>query len=525
MVRTPWILFLLVVFHAGFAVASVLTESFSSAAQKDPASTAVWNLAAGVVHPTLQIANYTPPLGVPTTTDFDVGDGSHGIFQPSTYANFGAVVGSTITIDASVFPILKFSIFQLDSGYTLTSINGPLIIYSLSTVTIDGTILCSGDDGAPASGANGGAGGIGRCGGNFGGAGGNASADGTQGLPTAGLVVGGIGGNFVGAGNGGGGGGGAAFAGNDGGAGLAGTGGNTGGNGGSGTGGANHQFSNLAGSPGGGGGSGSNTQGGSGGGGGGGTVIIHAVGSVSISATGIILALGGNGGAAASGGGGGGGGGVKIFSAVNVILIPGIPLYSADVTGGTGGGGGAGGNGGSGSFGRAWLISPAGVTGGGSESNPTSISPEGTIQYVTTAQTAVSKSYDTGSSLTVYNSVTFNPVSNDVALQISGSDDNFVVDDTGWLNSSQVASLEKKRFVKFRLILTNSNSLVPTQISEVTVNYEPGTIEVFQFKSGCGSIARGTPLPGNQALLIMLLLLFPLLVAQKLKTVKAKQKN
>ena len=514
------------VFHAGFACASVLTENFSSAAQKDPVSTAVWNLATGVVHPTLKIANYGIASS-DSTVGFDVADGSHGAFELSTYANFGTVVGSTITIDASVFPILKLTSFQLDSGYNLTSVNGPLVIYSLSTVSIDGVILCSGVNGSAGSGAIGGAGGTSRCAGNSGGAGGNAGASGNQGVPAAGIVSSGLGAVFGAGATGSGGGGGGALSAANGGVGQPGAGGSAGGGG---TSSVDDDFSVLTNSAGGGGGSGSNTEGGGGGGGSGGTVIIHAVGNVLVSGTGLILAHGGTGGLAVSGGGGGGGGGgsIKIFSSGTITLVPaGFPV---DATEGAGGipTVGAAGDGGSGSTGRTWLAVPnegTDLLGAGVENPNTSLGFRGSIQYETTAQTAVSKSYDTGSSLTFYNSVTFNPVSNDVALQISGSDDNFVVDDTGWLNSSQVASLEKKRFVKFRLILTNSNSLVPSQISEVTVNYEPGTIEVFQFKSGCGSIARGTPLPGNQALLIMLLLLFPLLVAQKLKTVKAKQKN
>lgn len=526
MARTPWKLFFLAVFHASFACATVLTESFVSATQKDPASTAVWNLASGVVHPTLKIVSYGM-VSSDTTVGFDVGDGSDGVFQPSTYANFGTVVGSTITIDASVFPILNFSSFQLDNGYTLTSVNGPLIIYSLSTVTIDGTILCSGFNGSPASGASGGGGGASRCNGSPGGAGGNAGASGSQGLPAAGAITGGIGAVFGAGAAGSGGGGGGAISAANGGFGQPGTGGTAGGGG---TSSPDDDFSTLSSSGGGGGGSGSNTEGGGGGGGSGGTVIIHAVGNVLVSGTGLILAHGGTGGLAISGGGGGGGGGgsIKIFSSATINLVPaGFPV---DATEGAGAipSVGAAGDGGSGSTGRTWLAVPNDGTdllGAGVENPNTSLGFRGSIQYETTAQTAISKSYDTGSSLTNYNSVTFNPVSTDIALQISGSSDNFVADDTGWLNASQVASLESKRFVKFKLILTNSNSFVPTQITDVSVDYVPGTIEVFQFKSGCGTIARGTPLPGNQALLILLLFLLPLLFAQKLKTVKAKQKN
>lgn len=250
--------------------AGVLVEDFSSVTQKET-STAVWNFVSGVIHPTLQVTNYQAPAQLAASADFSVGDGHHGPFNPSTYANFGTVVGSTITIDASVYDKLEFSSFHLANTYTLTSINGPLVIYSLSDVLIDGTIECSGLPGGSAIGITGGVSGLGRCGGRNGGVGGNFQASGTQGLPTAGTVTGGLGANYVGVAPGAGGGGGGAYAGNPGSNGqnsVPAT--NTLGAGGNGVAGANHEFTILNGSPGGGGGSGSNTEGGGGGGGGGG---------------------------------------------------------------------------------------------------------------------------------------------------------------------------------------------------------------------------------------------------------------
>lgn len=506
--------------------ADVITEDFSTVANKE-SSTAVWNFATGDIHPTLQITNYQAPAQpVIPATGFDVGDGSHGAFEPSTYANFGTLIGSTLIIDANVFPVLKFTRFQLDNGYTLTSVNGPLIIYSLSTVTIDGIILCSGTNGAAASGALGGAGGAGRCGGSNGGTGGNAAQSGSSGLPFAGAVSGGAGGNYTGVAPGGGGGGGGAYAGNPGGIGansVPAT--NTGGLGGNGVGGANHEFTILNGSPGGGGGSGSDTEGGGGGGGGGGTVVIHAVGDVNISVTGAILATGGNGGGANTGGGGGGGGGgsVKIFTPANLNLAAGIDV---DVTGGAGAVPAVAnaGDGGIGSFGRTWDMSST-FTGAGSESHGSGLLSLGTIEYVTTAQNVISKSYDTHSSLAIFLSVTANPASPDVVFEMAGSNDDFSSDNSGWLNIALISLLEKKRYIKFKMTLTNSNALVPTKISDVIINYDSGVKENFIFKSGCGVISK-TP-PTSRSLLIIIisiLLLLPIAIAVKLKLSSARLK-
>lgn len=517
-----FLFFLLINFHA---LANVITEDFSTVAKKE-SSTAVWNFATGVIHPTLQIANYEVVPGTPLSSDFEVGDGSHGIFDSSTYANFGTLVGSTIIIDANIFPVLKLTRFQLDNTYTLTSINGPLIIYSLSTVTIDGVIQCSGTNGAAASGANGGTGGTGRCGGSNGGTGGNSAQSGNSGLPIAGTVSGGGGGNYTGAAPGSGGGGGGAYAGNPGGIGansVPAT--NAGGLGGNGVAGANHEFTILNGSPGGGGGSGSDTEGGGGGGGGGGTVIIHAVGDVSISATGAIFATGGGGGGANAGGGGGGGGGgsVKIFTPANLNLTAGINI---DVTGGAGAVPAVAnaGDGGIGSFGRTWDMSST-FTGAGSESHGSGLISLGTIEYVTTSQNVISKSYDTQSTLAVFNSISANPANPDVVFEVAGSNDDFSSDDTGWLNVSLISTLEKKRYIKFKMTLTNSNALVPTTISDVFINYNSGAKDNFQFKSGCGLITKTPPTSRPHFIFIISILFFlPIAVAVKLKLTTSASK-
>ncbi|MGZ3690253.1 MAG: hypothetical protein ACXVAX_02045 [Pseudobdellovibrio sp.] len=503
---------------------NVLTENFLTTKQKSN-STAVWNFVTGSIHPTLRIDGYQTLTSPVTSADFDVGDGSDGPFNISTYAHFGTVVSQTITINTLVHPALKFSSFQLDSGYTLTAINGPLIIYSLSTVQIDGTIDCSGGDGTAATGAVGGNGGTGFCGGLSGGNGGNATASGGSGLPLSGSVSGGGGGVYAGAAPGAGGGGGGSYSGNPGvaGANSAGPPTNTGGSAGNGVGGDNPDFTILNGSPGGGGGSGSNTEGGGGGGAGGGTVVIHAVGNITISVSGFILSRGGNGGGANSGGGGGGGAGgsVKMFTPVNLHLDTGTDV---DVNSGLG----AvpvvanAGDGGDGSFGRTWDNS-ATFSGSGSESNGSSLLSLGTVEYTTAAEMVESKSYDTESTLAQFQSITSVPASPDISFEVAGSNDNFVSDDSGWQPAAALASLNKKRYVKFRMTLTNSNAAVPTQVNEVLINYDPGVKEDFQFKSGCGRI--NGPSSPSAGWIALLLCLMPVAVSIRLKTVGAQNKN
>jgi hypothetical protein len=471
-----WSFFILFFFIQGSAFADVIGENFTTSNKKDASgTTAVWNLALGIIHPNLQVSNYQV-TGFPVVpiTHFEVGNGSDGAFSLETYANFGSVSGSIITVNALSKPVLNVTSFQLVNGYTLTAINGPLIIYSQSTVRIDGTINCSGLNGENSAAALGGSGGNGRCDGKNGGAGGNMASSGFQGLPVSGDVTAGQGGQYSTGAGGGGGGGGGAYAGNDGSNGDSSTPPtNSGGAGGAGSAGANHQFTILNGSPGGGGGSGSNLLGAGGGGAGGGTVVIHAVGDIIISATGSILARGGNGGNAFSGGSGGGGGGgsVKIFTLGNLELDSGT---SVDVTGGIAGTTQTGnaGVGGTGSFGRTWLNYST-FSGNGTESHPSLLQQLGTIEYNTTLQQVTSLSYDTLSSSVIYNSVSTDNTNADISLEVAGSIDNFATASSGWLPLSQLSNLNNNRYIKYKISLTNSNATSPTTIDSLAINYNP----------------------------------------------------
>lgn len=503
------------------ANARVFSETFNTTTQQ-ASSTLVWNFELGYLHPQLQIYNYrNASQATASQTTFSVSDGSHGAFEPGTYELFGTVSGSHITIDANQFPILKLTRFHLNSSHTLSSINGPLVIHSLSTVIIDGIIECFGENGSSAVGATGGAGGLGRCGGFTGGNGGNAATSGTRGLPLIGNITGGGAGVYNGVAPGAGGGGGAAYVGNDGNVGLnSNPPTNIRGAAGSGTATSDHGFDNLNGSAGGGGGSGSNTEGGAGGGGGGGTVVIHAVGNVIISATGLIQAFGGNGGAANTGGGGGGGGGgnVKIFTPVALNMTPVTPI---DVNAGQGSIPvlANAGDGGDGSFGRTWDVAGS-FPGPGLETHGPTLLDVGTVGYVSgTVQVASSKSYDTESTLVTYESITASPASSDISFEIAGSDDNFASDDTGWINAAAISVVAKKRYVKYRISVNNSNDANPTIVDDVYINFDPGTKENFAFKSsGCG-LVKNTP-PQNMHWLLFLLLFIPLLLAWRLRKPK-----
>lgn len=510
--------------------ARVFSENFSSQTQKE-SSTLIWNTELGILHPTLQIFGYRAPAqGAASQTTYSVGDGRDGAFELATYANFGTVVGNHITIDANIFPILNVTRFNLDSAYTISSINGPLVIYSLSTVTIDGVIQCFGNNGNAAVGAIGGAGGAGRCGGFSGGAGGNAASSGANGLPTTGNVTGGGGGIYTASVSGAGGGGGAAYVGLDGIAGFnsANPAANLGGNPGSGVSGIDHGFINLAGSAGGGGGCGSGSEGGSGGGAGGGTVIIHAVSAVTISNTGAILAYGGDGGASNGGGGGGGGGGgnIKVFTPANFKVASGATVSASEGRGATPvhPNAGAGGNG---SFGRAWLVA-GNYLFFGTITNSSTLADEGFTGFVSgTVQTATSKSYDTSSPLVTYQSITANNPSSDITFQVAGSSDNFASDDSGWINAAAISGIAKKRYIKYRISVNNSNALNPTFVSDVLITYDLGQKENFAFKSGgCGLVINAPP--NSNLWLGSLLMFLPLIFAWRLrrpKTVRVRKEE
>jgi hypothetical protein len=484
--------------------AAQLTEDFSSLLHKDSA-TAVWNQYLGKAHPTLQVMNFKAGF---TPYAVDVGDGSHGVFDSTTYSQFssgGDVSGNIIRLDTSIYPVLKVTNFVLEAGWTLVPVGGnPLKIYSLGQVIIRGEIWCHGTNGGNGSGMTPGSAGLGRCGGSNGGIGGGFGSSGANGVDiSAATVTGGQGGNYTGTATVVGGGGGGSWnttsqPGND--VNASGSGGTKG------TSTSDPEFTLVAGGAGGGGGAGVVAGAGGGGGGGGGAVVIHSVGNFDLgtspaSTTGFIFVSGGAGGDPSGGagpGGGGGGGSVQVFSGGT------INIYNTDVAGASRAELGAGGTGGAnGGPGRSWFSS-VNYNGIGfyTPGEQAPVNP-GNVEFSSSAQEVVTVSRDIGSTLATFDGLTTNPVSADFQILINGSSDDFSSDSTGW--TTDLSIVKNKRYYKLKVIITTSNVNVPTMLDSVVLDYTPGVQSDFRFKaSGCGAMQS----PGNPYSILFVLMPF-----------------
>lgn len=499
-----FVVFTLGLFLTPLAAANQWVESFSNTTTT-ASQTAVLNLEFEALHPQLRAIDYeaiTPP-----PMDFDVGDGSHGAFEPATYANFsvgGNLAGNIIRLDTSVYPILQVTHFHLATGWFLEPVGtAELVIYSQGDVVVEGEIWCHGRNGTNSAGVTPGLGGQGRCGGSRGGDGGLPNDKGEDAPDVTVDVTGGVGGNFFGGAPVDGGGGGSW---ND--SSLAGNG--IGVNAGGGQGGASESepyFMDLSGAAGGGGGSGFGGQAGAGGGAGGGTVVIHTVrdfilGNDPDDGAPRILVYGGNGGTSATGGegGGGGGGSIKVYAGRTISIHDSDPLHGGSpVNGGVG----SGVNGG-GAIGRNWFASlnynPFPATGFYTPAEQTPVIP-GPIEFTDAPQEWISTAFDTLSTNGTVQSIVANPVSSDYVIELAGSTDNFVVDDTGW--QTDLSLLTNKRYLRMRVTVTNTLGSNADFLEDVTVNFTPGTdtvpepggptatdISRFEFvaASGCGSL-------------------------------------
>jgi hypothetical protein len=502
---------LLILFVSMSVSAAELSEDFSSLSDF-VSGTAIWNQALGKIHSTLQVVNYddgtTGNPVPPTPIAVDVGDGSHGVFDVSTYSRFsvgGDVSGNKIRFDTSAYPILKVTSFHLAPGWVLEPVGAnPLIIYSLSTISIEGEIWCQGNIGGTPLGSIPGAGGRGRCGGGDGGDGGS-GATGNDGITPNASIGSGKGGTSAGMSGGGGGSWSNAFP------------ATASGNGGvAGTSASDPTFTNHDGGAGGGGGSANGADAGAGGGGGGGTVILHAVGDITIgtapsSLTGFIYVQGGDGGSTTGtggAGGGGGAGGIQLFSGamINIYnsddpITPTVPAGNARR--GNGGKIGAALSGGLGAAGRNWFSSVNYNTVGTGFYEPVEESPllPGNVEYNSVAQHVVTRSFDIHSSFPEYASITTTPVSNDFLIEVAGSSDDFVSDDTGF--TTNFSLLKNKRYVKFRASITTSNVNTPDMLDMVTITYTPHQRENFEMKAaGCGRVGGSSG--GGPAVLLPL---------------------
>lgn len=82
-------------------------------------------------------------------------------------------------------------------------------------------------------------------------------------------------------------------------------------------------------------------------------------------------------------------------------------------------------------------------------------------------------------------------------ILVSGSNDNFVNDNTGFIPISNLTPLAAKRFFKFQVTLQQDSTSAPastaSNISMVTATYNGYVEKNFQFAQACGYLAGGPP--------------------------------
>lgn len=315
-------------------------------------------------------------------TDFDPAAGSYTINTTNlTLTGPGTDITGTDVDGVAVF---SFKDVSIGGGVTITATGSlPVQIEAAGSFTLAGTIESNGTNataaitGANAGGAGGGAGGSGNTAGSSSGNGSTGGKPGTTSTDGAG------GGGFGGAGGAGG---------SNSGAGTGGAGGAAGGS----------LTTQLQGGSGGAGGDGV------GGGGGGGGIELNAS-SLTISATGSVLANGGNGAAATAGGGSGGGAGGGILLAANTLDVTGT-VHANGGAGGDGGTYGGGGGGGGGRVTEAYQTLTAGSTTAKASAGAASTgSPAGAAGTKGSAKTdAVGDAQTTAATLVSSDSATLN---------------------------------------------------------------------------------------------------------------------
>lgn len=494
------------------AFAATVSEDFTTRANYAPQvavpDRAVWNQALGVLHPSLRLVNYKTGYVAADALAIDVGDGADGPFRPDTYAGFsvgGDLSGNVIRLDTDAHPELHVTTFVLESGWTLRPVGSrPLVVRSLDSILVRGTIDCAGGSGG-AGGVSAGVGGVARCGGHAGGTGGGVAIAGADGAGPSSLVTAGRGGPYSGSAAGGGGGGAwnaslpaADGVGNASSAGLSYD---------------DALFEHVDGGAGGGGGSGSATDAGGGGGAGGGVVRLFAAGDLELgtapaSVDGFIFVNGGAGGGGVVGGGGGGGGGsVQAFVGGAIEIYNTDPDAAAQATPGAGGLNGGTTVGGVGSVGRTWFSSVRYNQVGTGYYTPSEQPPVisgNNVEFSTSRQMVVTRVFDLGGSRPRLDGLALDPSSAEFGVEYAGSDDAFVGDDTGWA----ILPPAGKRYVRLRLSVTSADPSSPARLEGFSFAYDPGRREDFDFRAaGCGRVARGST-PG--AFLLLLVFLFML---------------
>lgn len=494
----------------------------------------ILNLADSSIHGPPQVANYQAVSASTTSRQFSIGDGSHGKFDSSTYANFSVnndVSGNVITIDTDTYSALYFTSFNLASGWTLRPTgSNPLKIYSQSTVYIDGSIDCSGGNGEAGNDdeTQQASGGTGICGGGNGGNGGyydsssTSLVDATNGSAGGSSVSGGGKPASDAASGGKGGAGGGAYS-------QSGTGADQGVNpdgGSSGSAGTNFQndeFSEIGGGSGGSGGAGfysgtpANDASGGGGGAGGGSILIYAFGDVTITDNGSILANGGNGGAssqAGGGGGAGGGGSIAIFSAGDIIINN--TVSAVEGTGGSSSSGGAGGDGGRG---RTWVVDSSGTAGGDTlESPDTQLVARGSVNAASGSFDFVSSEMDLENSLPLLvQSLTTQSLTGASTLTISYASGESAGFSPSYLSLSDFNSENSYRYWRMKLTLNQDSSGTFSKLTRIGYEYTPNQEDEFNFVAACGLVNFNSNFPKY----LFLFYLFPLILLLFLRFRKA----
>lgn len=518
----PLLTILFSLIFSSTAGADYISETFSSNSLGFT-GTAILNLVTGFVHPPFQVYQWQA-TGSPSfdNTGFSVGDGHHGVFDSTRYAEFssgGDTSGSIIRIDTSAGE-LQFTSFTLDAGWKIIPIgNQPLIIRSQSDMQIDGQILCNGSVGssANASISTVASGGSGACGGGNGGNSGTGGASpqtagsGTIGVANSATITGG-GGSTVADGSGGGGGGGF----NTGAQGptvATGTSPGTIGNSQ-----LDGQFSLPGGGTGGGGGS-PLTGSGAGGGGGGGVIHLVAARNLTVSATGLIQANGGNGGGGANlgGAGGGGAGGSVLVLAGSTLTIDGL-IEAKKGSKGTA----VSGNGGDGGAGRIWATDSLGSYGGAGSINPTAsgLIDVGVMRYQTGSFSLESNSFQLNGSFTTNFSVTVSDTNANLGssqILLAGSQSDFASDTTSFLDVNSYSQLDKSKYLKIHIDITNTDLTTPYQVDSVLVTYNRGSAPEFNYQGMCGEIGSNSSSGPGAAALQFLILCLPLFLALWMK--------
>ncbi|PIS11751.1 MAG: hypothetical protein COT73_02295, partial [Bdellovibrio sp. CG10_big_fil_rev_8_21_14_0_10_47_8] len=201
---------------AGSVRAATFSEDFSSRT-KMASSDLLWNQGTGYLTPTILVKDWSADNISFFSSSIDVGDGSNGAFNSTTWSQFATSVdnaGKIIYLDNTTYSTFKFTSFSLPTGWKIRPVgSSPLIIYVLGDMILEGQIQCQGVAGEDAVGATPGSGGAGRCGGASGGDGAGAFVGNpntaSSGLSPSGSLTGGGGGsvttNVAGAGGGGGG--------------------------------------------------------------------------------------------------------------------------------------------------------------------------------------------------------------------------------------------------------------------------------------------------------------------------------